>query len=79
MKPRHYKTLRGKHRKKTLWHKSQQDLFFLNDIHNKTALKPFIVFPRPPGTTLTHGILKIIVKLYQVNIIVYANTQNIQF
>ena len=27
-KTRHYKTLRGKHRKNNLWHKSQQDLFW---------------------------------------------------
>ena len=26
-KARHYKTLRGKLRKNTLWHKAQQDLF----------------------------------------------------
>ena len=25
--------------------------FFFYDIHNKTTLKPFTVFPRPPGTT----------------------------
>ena len=27
VRTRHYKTLRGNHRKNTLWHKSQQDLF----------------------------------------------------
>ena len=27
-KGRHYKTLRGKHRQNTLWHKSQQYLFW---------------------------------------------------
>ena len=28
VKARHYKTLRGKHRQNTLWHKSQQDPFW---------------------------------------------------
>ena len=33
-KTRHSKTLRGKHRKNILWHKSQQDLFWSTSYSN---------------------------------------------